>query len=57
MAIFLIRHAETALNAQRIVQLPETPLSERGLRQADCIGQRLAGMGVARILSSDYVAR
>ena len=55
MAIFLIRHAETALNAQRIVQLPETPLSERGLRQADCIGQRLAGMGVARILSSDYV--
>jgi broad specificity phosphatase PhoE len=54
MAIFLIRHAETALNAQRIVQLPETPLSERGLRQADCLGQRLAGVGVARILSSDY---
>ncbi len=54
MAIFLIRHAETALNAQRIVQLPETPLSERGLRQADCVGQRLAKLGVARILTSDY---
>jgi broad specificity phosphatase PhoE len=55
MAIFLIRHAETALNAQRVVQLPETPLSERGLRQAHRLGQRLAGVGVARILSSDYV--
>jgi broad specificity phosphatase PhoE len=54
MAIFLIRHAETALNAQRIVQLPDTPLSERGLRQAERLGQRLAGLGVARILSSDY---
>jgi probable phosphoglycerate mutase len=54
MAIFLIRHAETTLNAQRIVQLPETPLSKRGLRQANCVGKRLAGMGVARILSSDY---
>ena len=54
MAIFLIRHAETTLNAQRILQLPETPLSERGLRQANCLGQRLAGLGVARILTSDY---
>jgi broad specificity phosphatase PhoE len=54
MAIFLIRHAETTLNAQRIVQLPETPLSERGFRQANCLGQRLAGIGVGRVLSSDY---
>jgi len=54
MAIFLIRHAETALNALRILQQPETPLSERGLRQADCLGRRLADRGVARILSSDY---
>jgi broad specificity phosphatase PhoE len=54
VAIFLIRHAETTLNAQRIVQLPETPLSERGLRQASCLAQRLAGFDVARILTSDY---
>ena len=33
MAIFLIRHGETAGNANRVVQVPETPLSERGLAQ------------------------
>jgi broad specificity phosphatase PhoE len=54
MAIFLIRHAETTLNAQHIVQRPDTPLSDRGFRQAECLGQRLAGLGVGRILASDY---
>ena len=30
MAIFLIRHGETPLNASRVLQWPDTPLSERG---------------------------
>jgi len=53
MALFLIRHGETASNAARIVQTPETPLSERGIEQAARLADRLAGLGVAAILSSD----
>jgi broad specificity phosphatase PhoE len=54
MSILLIRHGETALNAARVVQPPDTPLSERGLAQARSLGVRIAGMdGVVQILSSD----
>jgi 2,3-bisphosphoglycerate-dependent phosphoglycerate mutase len=53
MTIFLIRHGETAANAARIVQVPETPLNERGLEQADLLAQRLAESGIRLILSSD----
>jgi probable phosphoglycerate mutase len=52
VAIFLIRHGETALNAARIVQPPATPLSERGLEQARRLARRLAPEGVNWILSS-----
>jgi len=54
VAIWLIRHGETAGNANRIVQVPETPLSERGIAQAERLGSRLADAPVAHILSSDY---
>ncbi len=53
MSIFLIRHGETALNAARVMQPAATPLSERGIVQAEALARRLAGLGVARILSSD----
>jgi broad specificity phosphatase PhoE len=53
--IFLIRHGETAGNASRIVQLPDIPLSPRGVAQAERLARRLAREGVARILSSDLV--
>jgi broad specificity phosphatase PhoE len=52
VAIFLIRHGETALNAARIVQPAATPLSERGLEQARRLARRLASEGVQRILAS-----
>jgi probable phosphoglycerate mutase len=52
--IYLIRHGETAHNAARVFQQPETPLSERGLAQAERLAQRLAAAGIARILASDY---
>ena len=55
MAIFLIRHGETALNAARVVQTPETPLSEQGLAQAEALGRRLAAEDVTAILSSDLL--
>ena len=53
MAIFIVRHGETASNAARVVQTPETPLSDRGMAQAQRLSRRLAELGVARILSSD----
>jgi broad specificity phosphatase PhoE len=53
MAIFLIRHGETAWNAARIVQTPDVPLSERGLAQAEALGRRLEKDGVTKIVSSD----
>jgi broad specificity phosphatase PhoE len=53
--IFLIRHGETDGNAARIVQLPEAPLSFRGIAQAERLARRLASEGIALILSSDLV--
>lgn len=52
--IYLIRHGETAGNASRVVQFPETPLSERGLLQAARLAERLADVGLTAILASDY---
>lgn len=54
MSILIIRHGETAGNANRVVQHPETPLSERGMAQAGLLGRRLADAGITRIVASDY---
>lgn len=53
MAIVLVRHGETAGNATRVIQVPEMPLSVRGIAQAERLGARLAAHEVACILSSD----
>lgn len=51
--ILLVRHGETPFNAARIVQPPDTPLSERGLAQAACIARRIASLGAACVVASD----
>jgi probable phosphoglycerate mutase len=54
MAIVLVRHGETALNAARVLQPADTPLSARGMAQAAAVARRLAARGeVAAVLSSD----
>jgi 2,3-bisphosphoglycerate-dependent phosphoglycerate mutase len=54
MAVILLRHGETALNAARVMQPAATPLSERGQAQARAVARRLARRGgVAAIVSSD----
>jgi broad specificity phosphatase PhoE len=54
MAVILVRHGETALNAARVMQPADTPLSERGQDQAQAVAQRLARQGgIGAILSSD----
>jgi broad specificity phosphatase PhoE len=54
MSIFLIRHGETLGNASRTVQLPDNPLSPRGVAQAELLARRLEREGIAAILSSDF---
>ena len=53
MSIFLIRHGETLGNAARVVQRPDSPLSPRGIAQAERLARRLHCEGIARILASD----
>ncbi len=53
MPIYLIRHGETALNASRILQPPDTPLNAEGVAQAQALGRRLLNQHVDAILTSD----
>jgi len=57
MSLLLVRHGETALNAARVLQPADTPLSARGIAQADALARRLgtgmAGSRAAAIVSSD----
>ena len=54
MPIFLIRHGETLGNASGTVQLPDSPLSPRGLAQAERLARRLQSERISAILSSDF---
>ena len=54
MSIYLIRHGQTAGNAERRLQTPETPLDETGAEQARLLGKRLQTQRIAEVLSSDY---
>lgn len=53
MTLLFVRHGETALNAARVMQPADTPLSPRGLAQAQAVAQRLAPLRPAAVLSSD----
>jgi probable phosphoglycerate mutase len=55
MTILLVRHGETAGNATRVVQRPEIPLNERGIRQAARLAERLLALGFEHVLCSDLV--
>lgn len=53
MRLLLVRHGETPLNAARVMQPPDTPLSPRGLQQAQAVGERLRSESPGEIWSSD----
>jgi 2,3-bisphosphoglycerate-dependent phosphoglycerate mutase len=55
MTILLVRHGETDGNAARILQTPDVPLNERGMRQAERLAQRLLAHGFVHILCSDLL--
>lgn len=53
MSIIMIRHGETLLNAARTIQPADTPLSPRGLAQAERVAERMRAIKPAAILASD----
>lgn len=53
MRLLLVRHGETALNAARILQPPDTPLSARGHEQVAALRRRLHSESIAAVWSSD----
>jgi probable phosphoglycerate mutase len=55
MTILLVRHGETDGNAARILQRPDVPLNERGMRQAEQLAERLAALGFGCIVCSDLL--
>ncbi len=57
MSVLLIRHGETALNVARVLQPADTPLSARGLAQAEALARRLAGVADLRGLICSDLSR
>jgi len=55
MTILLVRHGETDGNAARILQRPDVPLNDRGMRQAEQLARRLLAHGFVSILCSDLL--
>src|SRR6266478_2977886 len=55
MTILLVRHGETDGNAARILQRPDVPLNERGMRQAEQLARRLLAGGLVCILCSNLL--
>jgi len=55
MTILVVRHGETDGNAARILQRPDVPLNERGVRQAEQLARRLFAHGFAHIVCSDLL--
>jgi broad specificity phosphatase PhoE len=54
MSILIVRHAETVHNAARVMQGPDSVLSELGRSQASRLAARLTQHPIRRILASDY---
>lgn len=53
MRLLLVRHGETPLNAARVMQPPDAPLSPRGLQQARAVAERLRSETPGELWSSD----
>lgn len=57
MTLHLVRHGETALNAARVLQPADTPLSAHGLAQAEALGRRIAAWPHAALAGDAGEAR
>jgi broad specificity phosphatase PhoE len=55
MTIYLIRHGQTNGNRDRVVQTPDTPLSDLGHQQAKQLARKFQSISIEHILCSDYI--
>jgi len=53
--VYLVRHGETEGNVGNIYQTELTPLTAKGIAQAELIAKRLEGLGIRRIYSSPHL--
>ncbi len=53
--IYFVRHGETDANVAKTVQPPTQELNEKGLLQAEKIAERVSGLDVSVVISSDFV--
>lgn len=53
--IYFVRHGETDANVDLLLQGPDEPLNERGLKQAEVIAERSKGITFEKIISSDHL--
>lgn len=54
MSIYLIRHGQTNGNRDKVVQMPDTPLSELGHQQAKQLAQSFQNIPIGNIICSDF---
>ncbi len=54
MKIYLVRHAESLKNKEGLDRTAETPLSVKGVEQAEFVARRLANIKIDVIYSSSY---
>lgn len=55
MSILLIRHGQTNGNKNRVLQTPDTPLSDLGMQQAKQLAQHFAHIEIGQIICSDHL--
>ncbi len=55
MKIFLVRHGETTGNVQDFYQTAETPLTKKGIAQANLVAKRFVGVPIDLIYSSSHI--
>ena len=54
MILYIIRHPETKHNIQQITQgHKDSPLTNKGKKQAEALGKRLKNKDISKIYSSD----
>lgn len=54
MIVYLIRHGESQINKDVPERTPKTPLSEKGIEQAQSVAKRLSNVKIDSIYSSPY---
>lgn len=54
MKVHFVRHGHSVLNDLHVHQSPETPLSEKGIKQAELIAERFRNIPIELILTSPY---